>query len=87
MNCATILLDLVAAGVVAGRHTFNALLEAHAAAGDVLAARDMYETMIDRGVKADHCTFIALFMVRTLSPPCHCSHDTWRALLMNEGGS
>ena len=56
---------MATAGLVAGRHTFNALVEAHAAAGDVMAAKNMYDTMMDRGIKADHCTFIALFMVRT----------------------
>lgn len=50
---------------MAGRHTFNALLEAHAAAGDIVAAKDMYDAMMNRGIKADHCTFIALFMVST----------------------
>ena len=56
------------AGVIAGRYTFNALLEAYAAAGDVDGAANVYETMKDRGVKADQCTFIPLFMVSTLLP-------------------
>ena len=53
------------AGVVPGQHTFNALLEAHAADGHVASARDVYETMKDHGIRADHCTFIALFQVST----------------------
>lgn len=58
----------VYAGVVAGRYTFNALLEGHSAAGNVRGAADVYDTMKDYGVKADHCTFIALFMVTSLGP-------------------
>ena len=54
---------MLLAGLVPGRHTFNSLLEAHAAAGDVPAAHDMYDQMKDLSIKADHCTFIALFMV------------------------
>lgn len=57
------------AGLVGGRHTFNALLEAHAAASDIMAAKDIYDTMVERGIKADHCTFIALFMVRSYFAP------------------
>ena len=58
----------MSAGVVPGRHSFNALLEAHAAAADVQGAAANYEMMKDHGIKADHCTFIALFMV------CSCSN-------------
>jgi len=51
------------AGILPGRYTFNALLQAHSAAGDAQGAADVYDTMKDHGIKADHCTFIALFMV------------------------
>lgn len=54
------------AGLIPGQYTFNALLEGHAASGDVIAAKDMYNTMQDRGIRPTHCTFIALFKVRTL---------------------
>ena len=56
------------ADILPGRYTFNALLQAHSAAGDAQGAADVYDTMKDHGIKADHCTFIALFMVST------CSH-------------
>ena len=60
----TVPLDaMLLAGVVPNRHTFNAMLEAHAAAGDATSAKDVYDTMKDHRIKADHCTFIALFKV------------------------
>lgn len=51
------------AGITPDRFTFNALLEAHAAAGSLEGASKVYDTMAQRRIAPDICTFIALFQV------------------------
>lgn len=53
----------VAAGILPDHYTYNAMLGAYAAAGDVQATADVFAEMKQHGVKPDHCTFIALFGV------------------------
>ena len=55
------------AGLTPDRFTHNALLEAHAAAGDLYGAARAYERMHAAGVHPDHCTFIPLFQARAAS--------------------
>lgn len=50
-------------GILPGCYTFNAMLEAHAASGNVQGTMDVFAEMKQHGVKPDHCTFIALFAV------------------------
>ena len=54
---------LVPAGITPDRFTFNALLEAHAAAGSLEGASKIYDAMAQRRIPPDICTFIALFQV------------------------
>ena len=42
------------------------MLEAHAASGRLQETAVVYGEMKQHGLKPDHCTFIALFMVRSL---------------------
>lgn len=56
-------------GISPDRFTFNALLEAHAAAGNLEGASQIYDAMAQRRIPPDICTFIALFQVRLLDGP------------------
>ena len=58
MNLAT-----PAAGIAPDRFTYNALLEAHAAADDLEGVASVYKAMLGCGVQPDICTFVALFQV------------------------
>ncbi len=66
----------VIAGIAPDRFTFNALLEAHAAVGNLEGASQIYDAMSQRRILPDICTFIALFQVdigiaSALHAPCN----------------
>lgn len=65
-------MSLVPAGITPDRFTFNALLEAHAAAGSLEGASKIYDAMAQRRIPPDICTFIALFQV--LPSPLMAAH-------------
>ena len=46
----------------------------------------MYDTMNERGIQADHCTFIALFMVSTRLAPCHSLTSLIHGMFTCQGG-
>jgi pentatricopeptide repeat protein len=54
---------LLSTGIAPDRFTYNALLEVHAAGGDLDGASKLYDAMLARKVKPDICTFILLFQV------------------------
>ncbi len=61
----------VLTGIAPDRFTFNALLEAHAAVGNLEGASQIYDAMSQRRIVPDICTFIALFQVHIGIPvPC-----------------
>ncbi len=62
------------AGLVPDRFAHNALLEAHAAAGDLHGAAAAYARMAAAGVRPDPCTFIPLFQAGPLLYHLHTWH-------------